>query len=74
MRYTVIGVWDQQGDDDTVAGVVAGDVPLVDTEDTKGVHTIRHGCGTDSTNEAEQLSPRPRPVTLTIGAKTLSTG
>ena len=34
MRYTVIGVWDHQGDDDTeliVAGVVAGDVPLVDT-------------------------------------------
>ena len=60
MRYTVIGVWDHQGDDDTeliIAGVVAGDVPLVDTGgETTGYTRFATVVDADSPDEAEQLA------------------
>ena len=60
MRYKVIGVWDHQGDDDTeliVAGVVAGDVPLVDTDgETTGYTRFATVVDADSPDEAEHLA------------------
>jgi len=60
MRYIVIGVWDHQGDDDTeliIAGVVAGDAPLVDTGgETTGYTRFATVVDADSPDEAEQLA------------------
>lgn len=60
MRYTVIGVWDHQGYDDTeliIAGVVAGDIPLVDTGgETTGYTRFATVVDAASPDETEQLA------------------
>ena len=63
MRYTVIGVWDHEGDDDTeliIAGVVAGDVPLVDTGDAWYDATIN----TDTPHPRRHEPPSILPAVL----------
>lgn len=41
--YTVIGVWDHEGSDDTnliIAGVIEGDVAVVDLQDNVGEYGV----------------------------------
>lgn len=56
--YTVIGVWDHEGQDDTdliVAGVIEGDVPVVDAQGDVGAlgTYTRYATTVEATDPAE---------------------
>jgi len=61
-KFTVIGVWDHEGQDDTdliVAGVVEGEVRVVDTQNNVGQYGVYTRYATfveaDSPEEAERI-------------------